>query len=359
MDEQKRQAEERNSVRKKLPEWTSLDSIAYPRHISLEQCSSQATAEYKASIVEDVTKGAFVDLTGGFGVDCYYIGKHFDKAVYVEQNAELCETAKHNFSELGFNCDVCCEDASAFLAAMSPVHLIYIDPARRDTNGRRTYDIADCTPNVKELNDLLLAKADKVLVKLSPMFDWHKAVSDCKGVTEVHIVSVNNECKELLLVMEKQQKVLRVFCVNNQDVVEFSSIPSEDVSVEPIPLEVCKYLYEPNASVMKSGCFREVKAMYGIDEVSSNSHLFVSDKDIENFPGRKFQISSISSFNKKELKEKLAGITKANITVHNFPAKVSEVRKKLKLADGGDVYIFATTTRDQKHVMFICNKIPY
>ena len=357
MDEGRRQDAEREYARKKLPEWADADGILYPRHISLEQCSSQQTAQYKAKIISKGDNNELVDLTGGFGVDCYYIGRNFKRAVYVEQNEELCHIARHNYDILGFNqAEVVCGDAVGYLQAMPKVNLIYIDPARRDVHGQRTYAIEDCTPDITMLNTMLLEKADRVMVKLSPMFDWHKAVSDLKGVTEVHIVSVSNECKELLLILEKEDKPLRLICVNDDSRFIVEDALTATTAAEAVNETDASFLYEPNASIMKAGCFKQVAAQFGAEEISQNSHLFTSDKYIEDFPGRKFQILTISSMNKHELKEKFSDITKANITTRNFPMKPEELRKKLKLSDGGDLYLFATTTRMRKHKIFICKR---
>lgn len=356
-DEGQRQALAREAVRKKLPEWSSAAELRFPQHISLEQCSSQQTAEYKARLINPSETASFVDLTGGFGVDCYYIGRHFSKATYIEQNPDLCETARHNYAVLQYSCGVFCMNSEEYLKEMSPVSLIFIDPARRDNNGRRTYAIEDCTPDVGRLNALLLEKASKTIIKLSPMFDWHKAVSDLKGVTEVHIVSVGNECKELLLVLEREVKPLKLFCANDDDRIEICPISSADFAPTCADINDYKYMYEPNASIMKAGCFNEVARMYALEAVSCNSHLFLSNRKTNDFPGRKFEILAVSSLNKKEVKAKLSGIEKANITTRNFPMKAEELRRRLKLGDGGDIYIFATTTKENKHIMLVCKKI--
>jgi hypothetical protein len=231
---------------------------------------------------------------------------------------------------------------------------IFLDPARRNEHGGRTYDIRDCTPNVLELLPLLMKKADKVILKLSPMFDWRKAVDDLQHVTEVHIVSVDNECKELLLVLQPMSAPFRLVCVNNDHLFEVpSAFPSQPSALSLQP----SYLYEPNASIMKAGCFEAVAERYGIQQVSANSHLFLSSVEIEDFPGRRFQICAISSMNKQELKETMKGIGKANVAVRNFPLSADELRKKLKIKDGGDVYLFATTLSDGQHRLFICRKI--
>ena len=353
----------------KLPEWAATDGIIYPPRLSMEQCSSEATAKYKAKVL-DPTPSTIIDLTGGFGVDFSYMARGFQKAVYVERQPHLCEAARHNFQLLGLeNTEVVCGDGVEYLKNLpSPFHppsprTIYLDPARRDENGKKTYAISDCTPDVVALKDLLLEKAGLVLIKLSPMLDWHKAVDDLGEVVEVHIVSVDNECKELLLVLAKNPVApLRVVCANIRHDAEtelFEFFPSNDnLSIPLFPaLRERDFLYEPNASIMKAGCFAEVAHRFGVQPTGSNSHLFLSPQFIPDFPGRKFQIEQVTSMNKKELKHVIGGLTKANITVRNFPLSVAELRKRLKLADGGDTYIFATTLGEKDHVLLITKQI--
>lgn len=342
----------RQKARTKLPSWAAIDGIVYPPHLSMEQCSSEVTARYKASIAG---KGAlFVDLTAGFGVDMAFISQGFQKAVHVEQQPQLCAISSENFRLLGLNhIEVVCGDGVAYLHTMRHADLLFIDPARRDVHGGRTYDISDCTPNVLEILDEMLEKADRVMIKLSPMLDWRKAVADLGKVNEVHIISVDNECKELLLILSKTKKPLRVFCVNNDECFEVV----EGISSQPRPLpQDMRYLYEPNASVMKAGCFDLIEQRFGVVQLERNSHLFVSDKEILGFPGRQFLIEKRTSMNKRELKATLADVDQANITVRNFPMSVAELRKRLKLKEGGDVYIFATTISDEGHQLLVCRK---
>ena len=342
----------RQKARTKLPSWAAIDGIVYPPHLSMEQCSSEATARYKASIAG---KGAlFVDLTAGFGVDMALISQGFQKAVHVERQPQLCAISSENFRLLGLNhIEVVCGDGVAYLHTMRHADLLFIDPARRDVHGGRTYDISDCTPNVLEILDEMLEKADRVMIKLSPMLDWRKAVADLGKVNEVHIISVDNECKELLLILSKTKKPLRVFCVNNDECFEVV----EGISSQPRPLpQDMRYLYEPNASVMKAGCFALIEQRFGVVQLERNSHLFVSDKEILGFPGRRFMIEKRTSMNKRELKAALADVDQANITVRNFPMSVAELRKRLKLKEGGDVYIFATTISDEGHQLLVCRK---
>lgn len=452
----------RKMARMKLPRWASIDGIIYPPHISMEQCSSEQTALYKAElaarllglspsssengeekekesenasnlhlseICEFAGKGTvdsefakneatckkqqilteseenvneikeephegdfseetgFVDLTGGFGVDFSYIASRLGvKSIYVERQTHLCEAAKENFGRLGLmnaivkngdGIEVLHSFASKKEAAASDslgitedqsqsllktnlgLKLIFIDPARRDDAGNKVVSLKDCTPDVTLLQEEMLSKADYVIIKLSPMLDWHRAVSELNCVQEVHIISVNNECKELLLVLSAQNMGnLRIYCVNDAQsfVCEESDMEASSVKIAPSTLEEMQYLYEPNASLMKAGCFGVLSGRYDARMLSKNSHLFVSMAPIEAFPGRSFRIIAISSFNKKELKRHLSGITKANIATRNFPLSVAELRKRLKLKDGGETYIFATTLSDESHVLVITEK---
>lgn len=452
----------RKMARVKLPRWASIDGIIYPPHISMEQCSSEQTAFYKAElaarllglspsssengeekgkesenasnlhlseICEFAGKGAvdsefakneatcekqqilteskenvnetkeepheedfseetgFVDLTGGFGVDFSYIASRLGvKSMYVERQAHLCEAAKENFGRLGLKnaivkngdgIEVLHSFASKKEAAASDslgitedqsqsllktnlgLKLIFIDPARRDDAGNKVVSLKNCTPDVTLLQEEMLSKADYVIIKLSPMLDWHRAVSELNCVKEVHIISVNNECKELLLVLSaRNMGNLRIYCVNDAQsfVCDELDMESSSVKIAPSTFEEMQYLYEPNASLMKAGCFSVLSERYGARMLSKNSHLFVSMEPIEDFPGRSFRIIVISSFNKKELKRHLSGITKANIATRNFPLSVAELRKRLKLKDGGETYIFATTLSDESHVLVITEK---
>lgn len=452
----------RKMARVKLPRWASIDGIIYPPHISMEQCSSEQTARYKAElaarllglspsssengeekekesenasnlhlseICEFAAKGAvdsefakneatckkqqilteseenvnetkeepcegdfseetgFVDLTGGFGVDFSYIASRLGvKSMYVERQAHLCEAAKENFERLGLKnvsvkngdgIEVLHSFASKKEAAASDslgitedqpqsllktklgLKLIFIDPARRDDAGNKVVSLKDCTPDVTLLQEEMLSKADYVIIKLSPMLDWHRAVSELNCVQEVHIISVNNECKELLLVLSaRNMGNLRIYCVNDAQsfVCDELDMESSSVKIAPFTLEEMQYLYEPNASLMKAGCFGVLSERYDARMLSKNSHLFVSREPIAVFPGRSFRIIAVSSFNKKELKRHLSGITKANIATRNFPLSVAELRKRLKLKDGGETYIFATTLSDESHVLVITEK---
>jgi precorrin-6B methylase 2 len=367
----------RQMARTKIPSWAVVEGIVYPPHLSMEQCSSEQTARYKESLAG---KGMLVvDLTGGFGVDLAFISKDFKQAVYVERQPALCAISSENFKRLGLeHIEVVCGDGIEYLHQLDHADLIFLDPARRDAHGGRTYGIADCTPNVLEILDEMVEKADRVLLKLSPMLDWRKAVDDISEkrevksekcfaqVNAVHIVSVDNECKELLIEVKngKGEKVkkMKVVCVNllhdhTREVFEYE-IPSPSPSFTLSPFHPFTFLFEPNASIMKAGCFELLEQRFGVRQLDRNSHLFVADKEIPEFPGRQFVIERTTSMNKRELKDALAGIDRANITVRNFPMSVVELRKKLRLKDGGDVFIFATTVAGEGHQLFICHKIP-
>ena len=461
------------TARRKLPTWAACDGIVYPPHLSMEQCSSEPTAQYKLNLamewscriessefrvesserrvesserevesselrvensegeVNNFSSGQpatlnsqlstlnpqpatlnsqlstlnchasrMTDLTGGFGVDFSFTSCAFASATYVERNAQLCHMVEHNLPLLGIdNAKVVCADAVDYLSTLDMQTMIFLDPARRDQHGAKTVMLADCTPDVVQLLPQLLKKSRFTMLKLSPMLDWHKAVEDLQGtVREVHIVSVGGECKELLLVLSEEiESELKVFCADleagggsgeaglsggssSSSCSGLSSEPSfprtpsspsasshaslfayTPGSLRPAPnsklkTQNSKFLHEPNASIMKAGCFDELAAAYGVSPVSRNSHLFLSAEPVDGFPGRSFSIERVTTLNKRELRQALAGIEKANIATRNFPLSVAELRKRLKLKDGGDVYIFATTTAEDEHLLLISHK---
>lgn len=353
------------TARRKLPSWATIEGIVYPPHLSMEQCSSEQTALYKCNIVESLPqpcRETLIDLTGGFGVDFAFMAKCCSKAIYVEQQEHLCETARHNFELLGLkHASVIHADAEQVLHNLdtNPAStLLYLDPARRDSNSSRTYAIADCTPNVLELKDQLHEAAHHVLLKLSPMLDWHKAVSDLgERVAEVHIVSVANECKELLILMSaNHQGEPVIHCVNDDQRFNYTS-SQNDVPTVIADDENATHLYEPNASIMKAGCFGLLTGRFPVKALAADSHLFVSDERIEDFPGRRFAITAITTMNKKELGRALKGINRANIAVRNFPMTAQQLRQRLRLQDGGDCYIFGTTNAAGEHCLYICHKL--
>ena len=367
---------------KKIPSWASTEGIIYPPHLSMEQCSSEYTARYKARLASRITANdangktsKLVDLTGGFGVDFSFIAKAFDSAVYVERLPHLCEAARHNFLLMGLKHATIVEgDGTDYLQQLDHASLIFLDPARRDSNGGKTVAISDCTPNVEDLEDTLVGKADVVMVKLSPMLDWHKAVEDLRNkVCEVHIVSANGECKELLLVLRKDfDGSPLVVCVNDNEMFAYHEgapldtnhtgkknlrAPLVDDKEHDPTVSQSPTLLLPNASIMKAGCFDRLAATFHIQSIGANSHIFLADNAVDSFPGKQYTIEHVTTMNKKELKKALAGLTRANISVRNFPLSADNLRKRLKLKDGGDTYIFATTRGDKEHVLYICKKL--
>ena len=343
----------------KVPSWCQVEGLLYPKHLSMEQCSSEATAIYKAGLVEG---DAFADLTGGFGIDCSFLSRKFKQADYVERQAELCELARHNFPLLGLNIGVHNEDGVEYLKRMQPVDCLFLDPARRDGHGGKTVAISDCEPDVSALEELLVEKAKKVMVKLSPMLDLSLALKTLKYVREVHIVSVNNECKELLLILQKSSvsSEVAIHCehiVNAQHQHYTFTQEQEHTSDCPLATEVGAYLYEPNASILKAGAYRSLTQTYEVKKLHASSHLYTSSCFIEDFPGRRFQVEAVSGFGKKGLKDFLQGMDKANLTIRNFPSSVAELRKRLKLKEGGEDYLFATTLADESKVLIKCKKV--
>ncbi len=405
------QIEARQLLQKKVPSWSVNDDLLFPPHLSIEQCSSEATALYKASLLQGQS---FADLTGGLGVDCFFISQHFQTSFYVERNPELCALAKHNFKVLadsgallskgsseGFMenrltdaparptdglprftdvparptdaparstdglsrftdvptrpTEVINESAEAYLLHCEPVDCLFLDPARRDSHGHKTVSISDCTPNVLELQELLLRKARRVMLKLSPMLDTSQALKELHQVSEVHVVAVGNECKELLFIMESGfEGTPRFTCVNlqsGQSMVTFT-LEEERDSVSHLATEVGGYLYEPNAALMKGGCYKLLTQRFGVLKLHPHSHLYTSDQLVPSFPGRIFKVEGWAPFNKKVKQELLADVAKASIAVRNFPLTVAELRKAWKIGDGDEVYLFATTlTGDQKIVI--------
>jgi hypothetical protein len=360
----------RQAVKHKIPSWHECDNLLYPTRLPLEQCSSEAAARYKASLLDG---RSFVDLTGGFGVDTAFIAARFPEAVYVEQQAELAALARHNFPLLGLpHIQIHPADSRQFLQTMQPVDCLYLDPARRAPSGRKIVQIADCEPDILALQDQLLSKADRVLIKLSPMLDLHAAQKSLKNIRQIHIVSVDNECKELLFLLQKgPAEEPPVFCVH----ITPTAIQTDvfTVSEEKMALPACisaadctplasaptplQYLYEPNPSLLKGGFFKSLAHRYAVAKLHPDSHLYTSDRLLPTFPGRIFRIESVSSFNKKALQTALQATPCAHIATRNFPLTAQQLRSRLKLKDGGDTYLFATTLVDGGRVLVRTRKV--
>lgn len=350
----------RQIAKYKIPYWYEHEDIVYPRHLSMEQCSSETTALYKSSLCKG---DILVDLTGGLGVDFSFMARNRKLAYYVELQSELIELAKRNFNTLKLDCaKVIKGDATSFLHSFDTIaDTIFIDPARRDDTGKKTVLIENCTPNLIEIDDLLNSKAKRVIIKLSPMLDITQALALLTHVTEVHIISVNNECKELLFIKEKLDTETKLICVNlltNRDNEYFSFSKEEERTSSISHTDTLgKYLYEPNSSILKAGAYRSVALKYNLKKLHPNSHLYTSDILMNDFPGRKFQIKEVISPNKKEVKAYFKNIGQANIVTRNYPFSVADIRKQTKLKEGGSDYIFATTLANEKKVLILCQKV--
>jgi len=351
------------ALARKVPSWATNPNLIFPDSLPLEQCSSEATARYKASIVPSSVR-CIADLTGGLGVDFAFLAAGKIQALYIERRSDLCEIAAENFQALGlYQAEVQHGDGPLLLEESSRIFdLLFIDPARRDAQGGKVIALSDCEPDIASIKASLFAKAPLVLVKLSPMLDITLALRQLPETTQVHVVSVDGECKELLFIMSVENLVQepRIFCVNlrsNGSTQTYCFTKSEEHSA------VCrfadtprKYLYEPNASLLKAGAFSILTQAFDLYKLHPNSHLYTSETLVSDFPGRSFTIEAVFSLHPKDLKAHLGNLTKANISVRNFPETVAQLRKKTKLNEGGDTFLFATTLFDGRKVLLKCKK---
>ena len=441
-----RQIQARQVLSKKIPSWAENDELIFPKKLSLEQCSSELTAKYKAllsstnphestrkisddscilvdeelstklhessrkissdscDLVDEKEisadscdlvdeKRILVDLTGGMGVDTAFLSDNFDKTYYVEMQEELCEMARHNFKILNKNIEVVNDNAEHFLTICDEVDCIYLDPARRDEYGRKMVSLHDCSPDVAELHDILLKKAKKVLVKVSPMLDIDVVKKELKNITGIHIVAVRNECKEILLEIQKLKisktqnlsnsaaQKLKISATDLRENWNFSFTEDEEQNAEwTLADGVGKYLYEPGVACMKAGCFKLLSQRYNLDKLHRNSHLYTSDELVPDFPGRIFEVVCTLPFDKRTKKNLFetqrhkdaktqngknfatlrlcdSATSKASIAVRNFPLSAEELKKNLGLQDGNDFYIFGTTMKGEKKVVVLTKKI--
>lgn len=411
------QIEGYQTARKKLPLWAENPQLVYPPRISMEQCSSETTALYKQQVVRRLLQGlsgplSMADMTGGFGIDFSYLAPLFDRAYYIEQQEILCRIAQHNLKMLGLEqAEVLHGDGVERMPEQAPLTLVFIDPARRDQQGKKTVALSDCTPDLSAIQERIRSCSRFCMAKLSPMLDIHQALQELKGVSEVHVVSVDNECKELLLILasgetenttgivtagkrqetdgnlasetDKAEEVAanklenastssiseqsnvkksaetRIFCVNLQkgEQQTFEYTAQEEASAEAVYTDQPgAYLYEPNTSLLKAGAYKCLCARFGVRKLHPNSHLYTSDTLCADFPGRRFRVTGSRTFSKQDLKQIARDIPQANITIRNFPSTVQELRKKLKIKEGGDRYLFATTLKNEQHIILECLK---
>ncbi len=344
----------------KVPTYATCEGVLYPVSLSIEQCSSEQTARYKANLLG---KGnTLVDLTGGLGIDTFFLSEQYEAVHYVERNKELCEIAIHNFKALGrahiatHNCD-----SVGYLETMDAVDCIYIDPARRDTKGAKIAQLHDCEPNVVALQDMLMTKAQVVMVKLSPMIDISHTVQVLNNVHEVHVVSVDNECKEVLLVLKQghcPSVTIHTANLTKQGIQTLSFNKQEEENSQVYYAQsLGKYLYEPNASVLKAGGFKVVSNRLGLEKLHQHTHLYTSDTLHNDFPGRVFEVQEVFSMQKQAIKQLMAHMTHANIATRNFPKTPEQLRKQLKLKDGGQEYLFAAMYSKQQHAIIWTRKV--
>ena len=355
-----RQISGRQKIRTKLPSFYANESIQYPAQLSLEQSSSESTALYKSSLCEGKE---LVDLTGGFGIDCFFMSAHFEQVTYVERHVELCTIAQHNFELLGTkHITVINAESEKYLDEINTADWIYIDPARRSTAGKKVVLISDCEPNVAQLSTTLLAKAPNVMIKLSPMMDVSAAITELPRTCEVHIIAVENECKEILLLLKSESsEPLKIKTINfgkKNSVQTFEFLPDdEQLAYSTFSPEIGKYLYEPNAAIMKSGAFKVIGNKFKLDKLHINTHLYTSNELEIDFPGRIFEVQKVWENGKNEWKNEAKLLKKANLTTRNYPSSVDELRKRLKLADGGNTYLFACTIGKDDKTMIACEKV--
>ena len=342
-------------AKKKLPVWFKNDDILYPVRISMEQCSSVETAMYKSFILKS---GIGIDLCGGFGVDSYFLAKKSDSLIYCERNEDLASLVAHNFKVLNQNnCEVYVGDGVDYLKNLEKIDWIFVDPARRKES-QRVFRLEDCEPNVIDLKGLFFEKAERVLIKTAPLLDIRQTLSDLEAVKEVHVIAVNNDCKEVLYLLEKDFiGETQIFCVNLKKVhkEEFRFTLSEEREAISPYSEPLEYIYEANAAIMKAGAFKSIASNYELYKLHKHSHLYTSQKLISEFPGRSFKVKEVLNPDKRSLAKHISG--KANLACRNFPQKVDVLKKKLKLKDGGDDYVFATTLSDDKPKLLLCSKL--
>ena len=337
----------------KLPTWFATENIYYPNKLNIEQTSSEITAEYKANLIKGKT---IIDITGGFGVDCFAFSKTHKQVTHCEINSDLSQIVSHNYKQLKINnITTIVGDGIDFIKNKNIKYdCIYIDPSRRDDLKKRVFLLEDCLPNLPLNLDLLFEYSDTILVKTAPLLDIDVAVNELKHVKEIHVIAVNNDTKEVLYLLEKDYNDIFSFKTININKVKnqlFDYHLSVNEATYSLPQ---KYLYEPNSAILKAGAFQEISIILKVNKLHKHSHLYTSDELI-NFPGRTFKIKHVLPYHPKKIVKTL-GVKKANITTRNFPETVAQIRKKTKLKDGGDFYLFFTTNIDGDKIILVCKK---
>jgi len=350
------QIEGKQKCSKKLPLWHLTKNILFPKKINIEQTSSEITAAYKADLVDG---NSLIDLTGGFGVDCLYFSKKIKKVIHCELNSELLQLVTHNYNQFNIeNIETVLGDSLLTLKnSKQKFDWIYIDPSRRNDAKGKVFLLKDCLPNVPENLEFLFENSQKILIKNSPILDITNTIRELKFVKEIHIIAIHNEVKELLFVLEKNYS--GIIAIKTRNILKETTQSFDFVFDTPVLANYTlpkKYIYEPNAAILKSGAFNQIATHLHIDKLHQHSHLYTSDLLLDNFPGRKFKIEQQLSYDKKKLL-KLLPDKKANITIRNFPETVAQIRKKTKIKDGGNIYLFFTMNCNNKKVILLCSKI--
>ena len=344
-------------IKSKVPTFYANDDILYPLQLSIEQSSSEQSARYKSNLCKGET---LIDLTGGFGIDCYFMSENFNKTIYVERQTELCEIARYNFRVLNKNnIEVIHADTDAIVDNLEIADWIFIDPARRNKSGNKVVLLSDCEPDVTKLSKILLKKAPNIMIKLSPMLDISKAIEDLKQTSEVHVLSVDNECKEVLLILNRYQtsnvntkvKTINITKNDKHQILNFE-FDEEKNAASDFSSEIERYLYEPNASILKSGAFKLICKEYNVKKLHKHTHLYTSERLLSDFPGRIFEVTKVW----ENIKEELKRVNKANVATRNYPLNAEDLRKKLKMKSGGDIYLFGCTLFNDKKVIIECRK---
>lgn len=351
------QIRSKRKAEKKLPEWFAQKDILYPPALNLSQSSSAQTAAYKSALVSGDT---LIDITGGFGVDSYFFAQKMKRVIYCEQNEGLCEIARHNFALLpnrNNSTFIPADGITCIKQQSGKVDWIYADPGRRTAAGDKVFRLEDCEPDILAHINTLKAKTARILLKTSPLLDLRSGIRQLKNVYEIHVVAVNNEVKELLwLIGETPVSEIQIKTVNlrKNDRQSFCAGLLDETAAVPVYALPQTYLYEPNAAVLKAGFFNILTQAFAVKKLAPNSHLYTSDKKTD-FPGRSFVITGLLSAHTREFKK--TGIKKANITVRNFPESVAQIRKKYKLKEGGDQFLFFTQNQQHEKIIIICKKI--
>lgn len=353
----------RRQIKEKLPTWYQQEQLLFPAKIAAEQCSSEQTALYKQQLVTE--EDTLCDLTGGLGIDSYYFSRRVKQVYYIERFPSYCEVARANMATLGARNVVVLEgDSTQWLDQLPAIDVFYVDPARRGEGNKRMFALSDCEPDLTQLLPRLLAKAPRVIAKLSPMADLRQTLALLPTTQAIHILSVKNECKELLFVIgrEPRESAVPIHCVHltkqaASDECFVCSLEAEQQAASHLATTLRRYLYEPNASVLKAGAFKQVACQFPVEKLQVSSHLYTSDHYVDRFPGRRFEVDEVIPFHSKSCKQLAGQSLQANVTTRNFPLTVEALRKKCRIREGGDIYLFATTGPKEEKLLIRTHKV--